>query len=1436
MAHSLPRDVTFEDVAVENNSGPRWTSPTLWWPGLLWNVAAEPDQTTGHDIYVEKCDMHDGYADGEAACQHTAATATVPKVAAYVFKDAQSEDCSVQANFKVRTVAGNWTFDYNNGRTLCYGVMARVTGAAGGRFTAAAGVDDTFDGLSCYALIRTGDFRTGQFQNYYSLVRIIGPGSPGGNSSIALLAYDREEAPASQWEDQHKDGRTQGLRIDIATDGAVADISCYRINGLGREVELFTHSDSGGSAILETGHGGMLMLTEGQGSTSGDKYAFTCANWQITDGTDILARDEWVRTNLLTTQQTSPDHNGYRGRSLCGKFMGDHTGIATWDDRLRRDSSLPYIPCGTTPVQGIHLMYDPADNPYKQSRTLTANWEAAGSGSERVAGVILRGSVAGTAEFTGLGSGYKRTGYCVVVWLAGGGTWSVRVYRWNNDESTLIASRLLNVGGDPFTAAVGSDIDITFSIENKNGPSHADGNVHLDIQFDSNKLTGWTMNESVAIYENDDGTLTDASSDRLLSGPAQGFYSYTNHSNDVLLKEFTQETVTFDLDEREQEGVPVSLERSGAVQTLDVPHEWPVSVKHISYDIEQGTETGYTRRHRAGSATRRIWTISSRAATGEEIGDLRQLLLDAGGWNQPVNWTTPEGENVIVRLDKDRFVIRKVDRGVYAFSLTLNEALGPEPADAGFAGRFATGDASASNYYNVHYEEDGTLIANSETGDSASTVNPRPITIEFDKPTEGAGLIYYELSGTAVYGTNYTLSSDSPIQVPSGVESVDLDITLIDRGRWYIEREAIIKLVNTGGAVNLGDLTKTEYHIGIRPNPGEVPDVEFKATTSNPGASETFLEIPFLLSAASDEHTLGNVRAVSTGSISSYTLVPGRINAGETDSSDPTGGLDIRVKDIVGAVNGDTITLYLDHEPDDGSEENFWTKTNDPRNEDVDYSLPISQQRWSLGLGPFAGEPSTGLASGGNLLSGFDDHIGLVITKQSDSIHSVDPDDIKLQPDGSEMWVIQQSPYIGSQWNDFYWRESFQSAKYSGTTGRKQQFEQYCLMSWYVDTFPTGIAEDGQSSYFVTLNHRNRAPGDMEMGVVFQRHPSSSTIVSTTSTGEASVLYTASGTAAYVHTDTGYWGLWAKERVNTNARWGVVEETIDGNNYTRLWVMTNYSVTDGTDWYETNNSTGTETGTATSGSSSTRLEDTGRDFVNEGFGVGDVVRNTDDGSWAHITGVATTQVTHTSLRDGQDNNWGSPGGDDYRIWKNHRGTCTAGGSKTLLVDSAGGFSAYGTMLLKEIKNETTGELVTIVGVQSDTTIETEEAGTAWTTGHSYTIRRKSMSPTTAWSGNAIFRSSYATPSDSYNSVNSSTTRWGGNSDILRWSGLCVWGPLYVTKSTTFSIPPPPYDGHATPGTAAPGRFWPKLGHWPEPLGNAYLKLAGNTSHTITFGP
>ena len=58
VAHKLPATETFGDNAIENNGGPRWVEPTLYWPTLLWNPGTT--DPTGFALTPEWGGLHNG--------------------------------------------------------------------------------------------------------------------------------------------------------------------------------------------------------------------------------------------------------------------------------------------------------------------------------------------------------------------------------------------------------------------------------------------------------------------------------------------------------------------------------------------------------------------------------------------------------------------------------------------------------------------------------------------------------------------------------------------------------------------------------------------------------------------------------------------------------------------------------------------------------------------------------------------------------------------------------------------------------------------------------------------------------------------------------------------------------------------------------------------------------------------------------------------------------------------------------------------------------------------------------------------------------------------------------------------------------------------------------------------------------------------------------
>lgn len=731
-------------------------------------------------------------------------------------------------------------------------------------------------------------------------------------------------------------------------------------------------------------------------------------------------------------------------------------------------------------------------------------------------------------------------------------------------------------------------------------------------------------------------------------------------------------------------------------------------------------------------------------------------------------------------------------------------------------------DVGTEFYFAWHIRDDGFYAVD------GLTTPTRVVPFKLSGPAPAGGVqVAFQVTGTAVAGVNYTLNTPSPINIEAGVSEGEISITVLDPGFWYVERSIILTLIGSATAqpqISLAD----EFHFWIYPHQTNEPPpaVEFQSSGAT-AAGVGLINIRCLQRStitgslkASLETTAVRLKVVSTtgGLVAGdhFELpIDGEIAIGDDDTLDASsthGQIEVLRMDVPG-----TITIGLHLEPDDGSEENFWGKTEDARLEGVDYD---TEERY-IDTYPFPGEPATHAAGGGNTKEGAPPNATGIETWTQEEL-GVPIGDRRTHPDGGlDLYAVIQSQWIGNNVNDFYWRESFEAGENAGVPVRGHVTDNWAFYSVYIDSF-VDTPNLWRNCEFVSLQIRNRVPGNLEMGAVFWRNSNGFNRKNV-----ASSMYSGGVLVATKTTDTGVWGLWDRERLHPTARCGVEEETfLDGRKLTRLWVAQKF---DGTQHIETNDNAGI-TGNATGGSGTT-LVDTGKNFATLGVAAGDVIINTTDGCRGVVTSVVTSTITCSAgFTEGKDNNFVS--GDGYRVYANKRGTATANDpTGTVLTDSAGGLTDIG--LFDDVVNLRTGAIGNVSEVTSSTqlTFDPPLSGGApdneWKIGDNYMGYNKWAIPLRGWLCNAIFRYGYAQPGDGLNSQDSSSTIVGGSAG-LRGTGALLWGWHYVMLSAIPTNPPRTYYADGTP------RYWPKAGFWNEPRGNARKYLAGQTTWVLTI--
>ncbi len=423
-------------------------------------------------------------------------------------------------------------------------------------------------------------------------------------------------------------------------------------------------------------------------------------------------------------------------------------------------------------------------------------------------------------------------------------------------------------------------------------------------------------------------------------------------------------------------------------------------------------------------------------------------------------------------------------------------------------------------YRTAHFREDGSTTL----GGNASTSLTLPV--QFTAPTRAAGQLSYTLGGDAIEGLHYAIDagSESPLNTTKSAMGSSVGLTIDPQGlagtRWF--KEKLCRLTLTGGS-NVRLQGPTDFRLHIR-STAPVPTLAFSvaADTGNSGGNPNTLQV--LQSALSEEPTTVyyNLAGTAVEGVD-YSIAPGSESGALTI---PAGALSVDLDMTINASadgSGRTILLSLDHEEQDGTNENHWTHSG---GWDLDGSQPY-----------YAGDPSTTDAGGGQLSSQAPaGTVGLdVVAQQAPSP--------KLGPDGTPLEGVVQSQYM--QEAGFALVKNADGQLLCGGPVTLNTLSAYTRMSVYVETFLA--PELWRNSTFVKLNLLNRTK-TINHRVIFRRGDSAD-----------EVRYDWRGSDSWgvpVSTPTGFWGLWRVRDIEGEywgRDFGVRTEVVNGQTLTRLW-------------------------------------------------------------------------------------------------------------------------------------------------------------------------------------------------------------------------------------------------------------------------------------------
>jgi Ca2+-binding RTX toxin-like protein len=174
--------------------------------------------------------------------------------------------------------------------------------------------------------------------------------------------------------------------------------------------------------------------------------------------------------------------------------------------------------------------------------------------------------------------------------------------------------------------------------------------------------------------------------------------------------------------------------------------------------------------------------------------------------------------------------------------------------------QFAVSSSTAST---VHVALTGALQFASATSTVNESASPALITVTRTGGTEGAvGVSYAVTGGTAVNGTDYTLSSGT-LAFANGQSTATISIPVSDDNQFGADKTVVLTLSNPTGSATLGNVTSTTLTIH---NDNAVPTL----SVSSPTVTEA---------------TNGTASAVFTVSLSAIADVPVSVNYATADGS-----------------------------------------------------------------------------------------------------------------------------------------------------------------------------------------------------------------------------------------------------------------------------------------------------------------------------------------------------------------------------------------------------------------------------------------------------------------------------------------------------------------------------------------------------------------------
>lgn len=472
---------------------------------------------------------------------------------------------------------------------------------------------------------------------------------------------------------------TKTLRLTVHTNGSVVELRGYVRVGSAAETLVLSVDDSSGSRITAAGRAG--FLTSNEGATGGSAArCYPIHYFRIHTYAGVLvSNDDWTRLALgacaavtrTFTGGTFPVYAGFgaNGRDLTSGWFGDLRGVSTYQARVDRSSDRILFNSSLSDRTGYYLSQRLANDPRAQDREITFEFATGGpgvSGLTRGVGIVLRGTAVEA------GSTPER-GYLLLAELVEDTLTSrVRLYRIRDSGLTMIARK---TSGVTFTR--GTEYDLRLRVETLSTPDPLSGTAKLRAYLDGVLLELVDASPAatgVTVFS--DGTVHDASSDRVTTGYGEGVYvrSLATATAHIYLDTWAVGVGGGDEGGDEtQATIPIDAEDVAASGTFPVPYEWSSEQDDLPALLDHRLELDYRYLSPATDARRRTLRFGCKAATEAERDLLVEFWADQRGREIPFSFTWPDGSSSLARFTMDELRVERLAPGVHAWEATLEE-------------------------------------------------------------------------------------------------------------------------------------------------------------------------------------------------------------------------------------------------------------------------------------------------------------------------------------------------------------------------------------------------------------------------------------------------------------------------------------------------------------------------------------------------------------------------------------------------------------------------------------------------------------------------------------------------------------------------------------------------------------------------------------------